>query len=160
MSNHQDAIAAAGAGHGKIFTVEQANASLPLVGAIARDIATLSISIVERRERLQHLQGDRPRRADDIYAAELAQTERDVERDVAQLQEYVDELKALGVDLKNAQQGLIDFPAEIDGRPVYLCWKLGEPEVLYWHEIEAGFAGRQSLTADTAPGSDLPGSHA
>jgi len=44
-------------------------------------------------------------------------------------------------------RGLVDFPALVDGKEVYLCWKLGEPEVLFWHDMDAGFAGRQSLTA-------------
>jgi hypothetical protein len=44
-------------------------------------------------------------------------------------------------------EGLVDFPSLMDGRIVYLCWRLGEPEVLHWHELKSGFAGRQSLTA-------------
>jgi hypothetical protein len=65
----------------------------------------------------------------------------------------------LGVEPKGGD-GLVDFPALWDGRLVYLCWKLGEPEVLYWHEIDAGFAGRQPLTADSVGtgGSDNAGS--
>jgi hypothetical protein len=53
----------------------------------------------------------------------------------------------LGVEPKSGPEGLIDFPSLVDDRLVYLCWKLGEPEVLYWHELEAGFRGRQSLVA-------------
>ena len=53
---------------------------------------------------------------------------------------------------KGAVEGLVDFPAEMDGRIVYLCWKLGEPEVLHWHDLESGFAGRQSLVAGVSHG--------
>jgi hypothetical protein len=133
----------------KQFTVEQANATLPLVRSIVGDIAELSRSILERRERLQLLKRAR-RRDDDVYADELAQTERDVEVDVKQLKEYIDELTKLGVELKSAPDGLVDFAGEMDGREVCLCWKLGESEVLYWHEIDAGFAGRQPLTVEAA----------
>ena len=58
-----------------------------------------------------------------------------------------DELRKLGVELKDHNTGLIDFPCRMGDREVYLCWRLGEPEVGYWHEVNAGFAGRQKLPA-------------
>ena len=132
----------------KLFTLDEANLMLPLVRAIVSDVAQLAVLIQERRERLASLKGDKRRRNDDIYADELTQIEQEVDRDIEQLQEYVAELNALGIELKSAIDGLIDFPAEMDGRVVYLCWKLGEPEVAHWHELDAGFAGRQPLTSD------------
>jgi len=57
------------------------------------------------------------------------------------------ELAELGVELKGLPNGLCDFPSLRDGREVYLCWLLGEAEVLHWHELDAGFAGRQLLVA-------------
>ncbi len=137
----------------KLFTVEQANAALPLVRAIAKDVAELSQSISERRERLSSLQGPRGgpgKSRSDMYSAELAQVETEIEADIQQLKQYVGELQQLGVELKSALDGLVDFPAEMEGRPVYLCWKLGEPEVMHWHAVDAGFAGRQSLGASIA----------
>jgi hypothetical protein len=71
------------------------------------------------------------------------------------LQEYVEELRQLGVEPKNGPEGLVDFPAMLDGRPVFLCWKLGEPEVMFWHDLEAGFQGRQPLAAGSVAG-DAP----
>ena len=53
------------------------------------------------------------------------------------------ELSALGLVLRDIDRGLIDFPALIDGREVYLCWQLDEDEVSYWHDLESGFGGRQ-----------------
>ena len=85
--------------------------------------------------------------ANDVYAEELAHVQQELEKDGEQLREYVRELEVLGVEPKSGPEGLVDFPAVLDGRIVYLCWKLGEPEVLHWHELDAGFAGRQSLTA-------------
>ena len=137
-------------GKRKLFTVEQANASLPLVRAIAADLAKLSRDVIERRERLSILLAGRDRDARDLYGEELAHVEAELEKDTERLQEYVEELRDLGVDPKNGPEGLIDFPALLDGRPVYLCWKLGEPEVLHWHDLDAGFRGRQPLTADSA----------
>jgi hypothetical protein len=66
------------------------------------------------------------------------------------MQEYEQELRRLGVELKDYDTGLIDFPCWMNNRAVYLCWRLGEPEVSHWHELEAGFAGRQKLLANPA----------
>ncbi|HVA46345.1 MAG TPA: DUF2203 domain-containing protein [Pirellulales bacterium] len=136
----------------KVFTVEQANTALPLVRAIAADLAQLSRDVIERRERLSFLAGGRERDKRDLYGEELAHVEEELHRDTERLQGYVEELRELGVEPKNGPEGLIDFPAVMDGRPVYLCWKLGEPEVLHWHDLDAGFRGRQPLTADSAAG--------
>jgi hypothetical protein len=70
------------------------------------------------------------------------------ERDQERIQGYVQELHNLGVELKDYVTGLIDFPCWMDNREVYLCWRLGEPEVAHWHEVEAGFQGRRKLMAD------------
>ena len=134
----------------KLFTVEEANARLPLIRAIVKDLADLSRDVIERRQRLSHLLAGRNVDADDPYSAELVQVENELEKDGERLQEYVEELRQLGVEPKNGPEGLVDFPAMIDGRLVYLCWKLDEPEVTHWHEIDVGFAGRQPLVAGAA----------
>jgi hypothetical protein len=134
----------------KLFTVEQVNSMLPLVRAIVRDLANLSREVVDRRERLAHLSSNRTLHADDPYQAELNQIEEELEKDVRRLRGYVEELRDLGAEPKNGIEGLVDFPAIIDGRVVYLCWKLDEPEVLFWHELEAGFQGRQRLPTGAA----------
>lgn len=136
----------------KLFTIEQANATLPLVRAITTDLATLARDVLERRHRLATLTSGRDLKEGDPYAEELRQMELDLEKDAARLQGYVQELHDLGVEPKGAVEGLIDFPAMIEGRVVFLCWKLGEPEVLHWHEIETGFSGRQSLAAGSVSG--------
>jgi hypothetical protein len=133
----------------KLFTIQQANAALPLVRAITGDIVRLSREILERRARLSHLTSGRSGEVRDVYSEELSHVEDELEKENRRLQEYVGELRQLGVELKGAPDGLVDFPAQMDGRIVYLCWKYNEPEVLYWHELEAGFAGRQALTADS-----------
>ena len=61
------------------------------------------------------------------------------------MHEFVEELRQLGVEPKSGVEGLIDFPSMYEGRLVYLCWKLGEESVGYWHELDAGFAGRRPL---------------
>lgn len=144
--------------YNRLFTVEEANATLPLVRAICSDLSKLSREVVERRERLSFLLAGRDVDREDIYREELKQIEEELESDNQRLEEYVQELKDLGVEPKNGVDGLVDFPSLMDGRVVYLCWKLDEPELLFWHEIEAGFRGRQPLTADSgAMGSGLDG---
>jgi hypothetical protein len=131
------------------FTVAEANAMLPLVRAIVDDIVRLFNEVAERRERLDRIRQSRGQRREDDnpYNEELQQVEDDLEKDIDRLNEFGDELRRLGLELKDPAVGLVDFPTQIEGRDAYLCWKLGEGDIAYWHELDAGFAGRQSLLA-------------
>lgn len=123
---------------------------MPLVRAITKDLVELSRQLAERRLQLAELVGDRSLRPGDPYTDELLQSKKEIEKGLARVQEFADELLELGVEPKNALEGLIDFPSSLDGRPVYLCWKLGEPRVMYYHERGAGYAGRKPLPATVA----------
>lgn len=138
----------------KLFTIEEANARLPLVRAIVADMMQLARELMDRSERLRQLAAGRTRGSTDVYRDELEQVQMDLDRDSDKLQGYIDELMALGVEPKSATEGLVDFPSMVDGRLAYLCWRYNEPEVLYWHDLEAGFAGRQPLTAASAVAGD------
>lgn len=142
----------------KYFTVEAANHTLPLVRAIVTDVVRQYQEVHDRKERLahiRHIHGESERESDTLYSEEVTQIEDELEKDSVVLQGYIDELEHLGVELKDPVRGLIDFPSLQDGREVYLCWKLGEDEIGHWHELDAGFGGRQSLHAgsvtDTRP---------
>ena len=63
----------------------------------------------------------------------------------AQITQRIHAIAELGVILKDLEVGLVDFPAHRNGREVYLCWRLGEDHIGWWHEIDSGFAGRQPL---------------
>ena len=146
------------------FTVEDANRTLPLVRMIVQDIVELYNDLDRRRDRLVALRsrtGSKTRRADDPYESEIIQMELELESDVERLSGFIDELRKLGVELKDPAIGLVDFPAVIGGRDVYLCWRLGETSVGFWHDLEAGIAGRRALHAAAAPAvpADLPGEH-
>lgn len=133
----------------RYFTAASANRMLPLVRAIVQDIVELNRDLQERGERLEQLRdssGSRRRRDDDLYAEEVSQMERDLEQDADRLQDYVGELEKLGVQFKDPGKGLVDFPTVIDGKDAYLCWRLGEPEVGFWHPLDGGFLSRRSLT--------------
>jgi hypothetical protein len=128
----------------KYFTVEQANATLPLVRAIIQDITELARDLRDRHERLSRLHpGERGR--SEAHQEELLQAQTDIERGKDRMIEYERELRDLGVELKDYFVGLIDFPCWMNGCEVYLCWRLGETEVAYWHELDAGFSGRKRL---------------
>jgi hypothetical protein len=134
----------------KYFTAAEANATLPLVRAIVRDITALARDLRERDERLKRVRAKEQHGAlGDAYQEELQQVQADFERDLDRMQEYEQELRALGVELKDQYTGLVDFPCWMNGHEVYLCWRAGEAEVGYWHEVDAGFAGRQKLLADS-----------
>ena len=77
------------------------------------------------------------------WVEELVRQSREQSRE---LEAFQRELRQLGVQLKDSRLGLVDFPSEIGGRTVLLCWRLGEPEVQFWHEVNAGYAGRQPLS--------------
>ena len=127
----------------KTFTVEQANRTLPLVSRIVRDIVTQYArwqdKVREFEVRTAHARVDRPDSAADAL-------QRDVQALAQEIDGYIGELHELGVEFKGFDMGLVDFPGELGGRPVYLCWRLGEEAVEHWHEIDAGFAGRQPLS--------------
>jgi hypothetical protein len=134
----------------KLFTVAQANAMLPLVRAIVTDIVNRANDLRDRQERLERIRSAQKKALGDDHAAEVGQAEQDLLRDQEQLQECQAELASLGVELKDYFSGLVDFPSSMDDRVVYLCWRLGEDSVAHWHELDAGFAGRQKLVPDVA----------
>jgi hypothetical protein len=129
----------------KSFTPDQANAALPLVKVIVQDISNLARNLRDRQERLARLDAGKRGGIADAYREELQQVQSEMERDDERMREYLRELADLGVELKDPFSGLIDFPGRVNGRDVYLCWRLGEPEVAHWHDLDAGFAGRQKL---------------
>ena len=124
----------------KLFNVEEANALLPTVRRIARDIRRAHAELLKRQEAAK-------------LAAEGAEQgggfmpdgARYV-RTLVRLGAGAGELEALGVQLKDFARGLVDFPTMRDGRVVLLCWELGEGDhIEWWHEVEAGYTGRQPL---------------
>jgi hypothetical protein len=125
----------------KLFTVESANRTLPLVRRIVEDL-------VRQYGVWQHrlTQCEVAAAGGAAQREEAATLQRQVQVLAAEIEGYVEELASLGAEAKAPlDAGLVDFPGEIDGRLVYLCWRLGEPSIQHWHEIDAGFAGRKPL---------------
>lgn len=141
----------------RYFTVEEANQRLPLVRVIVQDIVDLYRDVHERRERLsriRQLPGSSRRDEETVYSEELRHTEEEIDKDIERLEAFVRELRELGCEMKDHSTGLIDFLTIIDGREAYLCWKLGEEEIAWWHDLDSGFRGRQSLLEKAVPGED------
>lgn len=80
-------------------------------------------------------------------AKDIRTLQEQLETMLERLQDYIHELDEIGVELKDYETGLIDFPGRHQGRDVYLCWKMGEERVEYWHELHTGFAGRQPASS-------------
>lgn len=141
----------------KYFTVDEANQTLPLVRVIVSDIVELAGTVDDRRERLDRFrQGASVSNSDEQnpYDEEREQFEEELKQDIACLQEFAEELSNLGAELKDPRTGLVDFPMMLDGREVLLCWRHGEEEIGFWHEVDAGFQGRQSLLESSLFGED------
>jgi hypothetical protein len=127
----------------KLYTLAEANAMLPLLRVILRDITTLAVHLREQFESLSRL--EEAKGMDDAHKEEVQQLVEEFERGQEQMREYVEELEKLDVELKDYYTGLVDFRHLRDGKEVYLCWRLDEPEVAHWHELNAGFNGRQKI---------------
>ncbi len=79
-------------------------------------------------------------RADTLQSAQEAAA-----RALRQVRQTVEALQATGCEVKDLELGLVDFRSQREGREVYLCWRVGEATISYWHELDAGFGGRQPL---------------
>jgi hypothetical protein len=122
----------------RFFAVEEANALLPALTALLRQMMTARQHILETREAWEPIikrasgnGGGAPGRA-------LYQDTQTIYLTLEQVTEW-------GLLIKDVDTGLVDFPHMRDGREVFLCWRLGEPEIGYWHDVDSGFAGRQPL---------------
>lgn len=128
-----------------LFTLEEAEALLPQVRetllAMQEAKRELDALRVELAGAIEKSGGNGHMRDEES----LARKRERAEALVAQLNEALQRFTAWGVELKGVDEGLVDFPCERDGRIVYLCWRLGEDRIAWWHDIESGFAGRQPL---------------
>jgi hypothetical protein len=128
----------------RYFTVEQANRLLPELIPLLEDLRALKRQLDALRAEQSLLQA-KARGNGHNQAAEIADLAGRIERLVNAMNERIAQITALGVELKDIELGLVDFLSLHQGRRVYLCWKLGEPSVRYWHTLEGGYAGRQPI---------------
>ena len=128
----------------RIFTLTEARRTLPLVRRIVGDLVEthrLWVSAVTTLD-----QAVAAGSAEDLVLEE--------QRQIMNLAQTIDglltELEQVGCYFKDFAEGLVDYPTLVAGRPALLCWKLGEPDIEYWHELDAGFSARQKLSTNLA----------
>ena len=127
------------------FTPEEANAALeevrPLVERMVEHRRELAVLLARRAELTTTIAGN----GGDLDPGELARVEAEIGEQARGVAQSVNGIHGLGAQVKDADEGLVDFPALRGDEEVLLCWKLGELEIAYWHSLEDGFAGRRPL---------------
>jgi hypothetical protein len=126
------------------FTVEEANRTLPLVSRIVRDILDHYAEWHRAVEAFEVANAAGRHASPSAEADGLQQRAQSLAQEI---QGFLRELTDLGVEFKGFEKGLVDFPGTVDGRAIHWCWKLGEPSVQFWHEIDAGYDARQPIEA-------------
>ena len=130
----------------RTFTVAAANRTLPLVSRIVADV-------VAEHPRWRQLVAEYEvaalsSRPDTGESAEQQRLRAEIDAVARRIDGYVRELRSVGCQLKSYEDGTVDFQARHHNRLVFLCWRLGEEAVGHWHELDAGFGGRQVITAE------------
>ena len=130
----------------RTFTLEEAQTLLPTLESLLRTAITSKKLIEEVDIELQEvahrvfLNGGTL-----VNVVALARRKAERERAVQRAKDAVAEIHATGVQVKDIDIGLLDFPCKVDGEIVLLCWKLGEGTITHWHSTEEGFAGRKPI---------------
>ncbi|MGP8225550.1 MAG: DUF2203 domain-containing protein [Terracidiphilus sp.] len=130
----------------KTFTLHEAQTLLPVVEALLRRAQAaggrageLDMEMQELSQRIFMSGGMQ------VNVAQAAKRRAEREKALQEARDTLAELDEIGVQVKDLEKGLLDFPSVMDGRDVLLCWKLGEKEIGFWHTPEDGFAGRKPL---------------
>ena len=127
----------------KLFTLADAERTLPLVRRIVADLMTEYPRWRSAVSRFELLTGGA--RADWGETGELVAAREAVTVAAARINEYLKELEAIGCVFKGFDAGLVDFYSLRDDRPIFLCWRMGEARIQHWHELDSGFGGRQPI---------------
>jgi hypothetical protein len=133
----------------RFFTLFQAEGTLPEVENLLRKLIQLKEDY-QNSERELNLVAQRITMAGGMIAPRERVGELRSQKDAAArgLQATVERIQAIGCQLKDVDVGLIDFPTLYRDKEVYLCWKLGESGIGFWHEVEDGFGGRRPIDSD------------
>ncbi len=132
----------------KLFTIQEANRTLPLVRRIVADLIALH---PRWRAAVVAFEAAQVGVTSAEESAESCELRLEAGRLAGEIEACLDELGQIGCIFKDFEVGLIDFPALHEGRMVYLCWRHGEARIEHWHELDAGFAGRCPLDHDLLP---------
>lgn len=122
----------------RLFTLEEAQALIPQVREILKAVLEAREKIVDAQPELWPVLEKAVGNGGGKKAGEMLRYFEVIQRNVQAIEK-------LGIEIKDINTGLIDFPSDRDGRVVYLCWRYGEGDIAFWHELDSGFAGRQPL---------------
>ena len=130
----------------KTFTLDEAQSLLPVLESLLK-------RAMEARRAAQSVESELNELPQRIYlsggmrvnSASVAKQRAEVEEHLKQVQESVAEIDAIGVQVKDLDSGLLDFPFRLDEEIVLLCWRMGETAIEHWHTIDSGFQGRQPV---------------
>jgi hypothetical protein len=120
------------------FTVAEANALLPQISRMIGDM-------LEARQRILEAQADLWPVLEKAIGNGGSKKAGELLAEFSRVEQGARQLSELGCILKDVNTGLVDFPTIRNGREAFLCWQQGEPEIAFWHDVDAGFAGRQPL---------------
>jgi hypothetical protein len=130
----------------RFFTEEEANDALEIVRPLAERLVAARRRFVHVAGRLEEVEGTVSGNGGGLDPKRVRELQERAAEAAADLAGIVAALEEVGVQVKDLDEGLIDFPAKHpDGETVLLCWRLGEGDVAYWHGLEEGFAGRKPL---------------
>lgn len=132
----------------KTFTLSEAQTLLPVLEALLRKAQAAGIRAGELESEMQELtQRIFLSGGMHVNVVQAARRRAERERTMQEARDTLLEIDEIGVQVKDLEKGLLDFPCVVDGQTVLLCWKLGEKEIGFWHTTEDGFAGRKPLDA-------------
>ena len=128
----------------KLFTVEEANQLLPMLTSLLQELSVRKRQIEDKQVEIDALELIADENTPKVRS-ELLTRSGEFNEMVNQFNERIKKVEDTGAVLKDIDSGLVDFFAAQDGRVVFLCWKLGEPGIENWHEVDSGFANRKPI---------------
>jgi hypothetical protein len=122
----------------RLFSIDEANAEVVRIRPLMAQIIAIRSEIMDKRPEVWSVLAKAASNGGNRVSAQ-------VDQDFLRLQALIKKIVENGVEIKDIDTGLVDFRSLRDGREVYLCWKFGENQIQFWHELDAGFTGRQEL---------------
>ena len=129
----------------RYFTVEEANEALAEVRPLTEELVAHRRALVELQERQAAVTTRIAGNGGNVEPSELQEVQDRLDEEVAGIARCVARIHELGALVKDLDDGLVDFPARRGDEDVLLCWRLGEPEIEFWHGLDEGFSGRRPL---------------
>src|SRR6266567_1947358 len=130
----------------RTFTLDEAQDLLPVLESLLR-------TSIDGKELMESVDAEFQAVAHKVFlnggmslnVIHLARRKAEREKAIQRVKDAMDEIDAIGVQVKDLDIGLLDFPCEVDGQTILLCWKLGEKSITHWHGVSEGFAGRKPV---------------